>query len=293
MKISKQRLRMILTIGACAGIGVTAYISAKEGRESDPDQNVWENYKFTILSVAVTEACVVGSHKMGTKQIAAIGGTLASMRTLYHQTEKKVREKIGDEKYEEIKREVLGDRAKMKMEKMRKDEDSVLYDKHADEKDMFYESATDQYFYGTKEGVIKAHEELMRKFIRDPRDVYNTDDNEEALGVSIEDWIKLLKKHNPKSKLVVPDYEEELGWFYGDADGIWNDFWSYYGTPWIDMTLEWITEGMEEGYWFIDYGTIDHTGKRFTRIKPAWAFPDKAYKQEVKDAKMRWENEYA
>ena len=274
MKINKARLRTLLTIGACVGVAATGYVGIYEGKKAEEDS--WRDYKWTILTGIVTTGAIVTSHKVATKHIAAVGASLAAYQTLARQTEAKIREKLGDEKWEEIKKEVSLDRAKKKLKSVEKKSQNGV--------DMFYEPATDQYFYGTMEGVMKAYNELLRKFIRDPRDVYDEKNNEEALGASINDWIKLLQKYNPKSGLMTVDYcEEEFGWYYGDADGIWNDLWSYFGTPWIDVNLEYITEGPDEGYWFMSYGTVE----------PAWAFPDKAYRQNVKDAKMRWENEYA
>ena len=225
---------------------------------------------------------------MGTKQIAAIGGTLASMRTLYHQTEKKVREKIGDEKYEEIKREVLGDRAKMKMEKMRKDEDSVLYDKHTKGKELFYEPATDQFFYSTREKIYKEACKINKEFIHDPEELYADDghgvDVDNCLGVPINRWLKAIGAEE------CPYGQEEFGWFWGDGDGIWDFDWSFFGGPWISVDIREVTaeeSDIHEPYNILDYGPM----------QPTWAFPDKAqyegFKAELDDAKMRWENEYA
>ncbi len=284
MKINKSKVRMGLSIASCIGVGVTACAGIYEGRKADPNQNAWQNYKYTILSFAVTEACMIGSHKIGSKQLAAMGGLLASSKALYDKTESKIREVVGNDKFEQIKKEVIKERASEKLQNT----DALDIPGKGDE--LFYEPATDQFFYATREQILKAYSEINHDFIHDPREVYGDNGDgvmtESALGVSVNDWIKMIKKYVPKCKLVEPDYcEEDFGWFWGDSGKFWDCFWV--GRPWISM--EFINAKMDSGepYTILDYGGVD----------PDWAFADTAFatqnKKNLEEAKMRWENEYA
>lgn len=271
MKINKSKVRMGLSIASCIGVGVTACAGIYEGKKADQNQNVWENYKYTILSLAITEACMIGSHKIGSKQLAAMGGLLASSKALYDKTESKIREVVGNDKFEQIKKEVIKERASEKLQNT----DALDIPGKGDE--LFYEPASDQYFYSTKEKVWKAYSKLQRKFIHDPEEVYDHQNNETALGVSLPTWTKMLG-----CPIDFPEYEE-FGWYWGDGDGFWDYNWGFFGGPWIHMDMYKVTEGDDE-YWMLDYGPVP----------PTWAMADKTfleqYKQEIAEAKERWDD---
>ena len=277
--MNAQKIRTVVTLVACAGVGATAGVAIYDAKHYDPCRPKWKNYGRTVGVATATIVCIGASHKIGTKQIATIAGAAAGAKKLYDKYEDKVKEVIGEVKNEEIKKEVAKDRAKERLANT----DYVLGEGY---QEYFYEPATDQWFYCTREGIRSAQNELCNEFIHDPEDFESKDNECVMAGVLLSRWIELLIKHGAKGLRKCPEYDKpKIGWFWGDGDAYWDYNWGFFGGPWVTVNFEEIFEG-DDGYTMLDYGPM----------APTFMDSDGGlvmYKKEMADAKMRWENEYA
>lgn len=287
MKISKSKIRFGLTALACVGVGLTTYAGIRESNKAEEENSIWQNYKYTILSLVATEACIIFSHKTGSKEIAGISGVLASTKLLYSQTEKKIRETIGNEKFEEIKKEVIKDRA---VESSKK---SKMPKKKRKDNELFYEPVSDQFFYSSKERIRESQNKMNYKLIHDPDDVNdhlpfipdNRDKPAMAIGVEFDEWLKMIGVPKPTNECC-------FGWYWGDGDWYWDYNWSFFGGPWISVDFIDVDENDDryylgdESYTILDYGPMPpYYGAELIEVQ--------AYMNDLQEAKDRWENKYA
>lgn len=119
--LTKDKAKTFTCINA-AGVIVTAGVSMRAGMNIQKKIDNGELTKPDILkemapvvgSVVLTELAGIGSYKASAKTIADLTLSLNSAKKEYEALEKKVRESVGDEKAEEIKKEALKDVANEK-----------------------------------------------------------------------------------------------------------------------------------------------------------------------------------
>lgn len=286
-----NKLRLLLTAGSCVGSAATGVVGAWCGYKlKDKSQNEigWKDFIPLYVVGGLTIGCTVASHKISGKQIAAMAGVAASTQQLYRRYEHKLKEFFPEDKLREVKKEVMKDRAKITKQNLPKDAKlrDLIKSKH-DNEEFFYEPISDQFFYATREKIRKAQNELNRTFIHEPTDTIDIKlkDREGPYnycvdGVHINKWLELLGIEN------IGYYDDlNFGWYYGDGDWYWDYNWSFFGGPWISVEFEEITEG-DDKYTMLDYGAM----------APYFGSPSDEvlkYQEEIKDSKIRWENEYA
>lgn len=91
-------------------LAVRSGMKTKESLNNNPDATtpkeiisiVWKHYIATIVSLVATGTCIVLSHTLDAKQIAALGGVAAAGATTFSKYRSKVREVIGPEDEKKI-----------------------------------------------------------------------------------------------------------------------------------------------------------------------------------------------
>jgi len=288
-----NKVRLLLTAGSCVGSAATGVVGVWCGYKlKDKPQNeiTWKDFIPLYIACGATIGCSIASHKVSGKQIAAMAGLAASTQQLYRRYEHKLKEYFPEEKLKEVKREVMKDRAKITKKNLSKDAKlrDLIKTKRTTDEEFFYEPISDQFFYSTREKIVKSQNIINNTFINNPTeyiDITLEDDYGEEYdycvsGVHINEWLKLLGIEN------MGYYDDDnFGWYYGDGDWYWDYNWGFFGGPWISVDFVEITEG-DDKYTMLDYGAM----------APYFGSPrdeDIRYKKEIKEAKQRWENEYA
>lgn len=282
--MNTQQVRTLFTGLSMFGVAATAGMAAHDAKRAEelPEDStiktkmiyIGKNYWRTIVVCGSTVIAIGVSHKIGTKQVVMITSIAAGTQQLYSRYDDKIKEFLGEEKRDEIKKAVIKDNAEGTMVKY-----SKMDIEHGEDEEFFYEPITDQYFYSTKERILKAQVEINRRFHNDPEDFESQENQCTMAGVNINDWLELIGAETV-------DYgKAKFGWFWGDGDGFWDYNWSFFGGPFISVSFDEITEG-DDKYYILDYGPMP---ANFMDMDSATV----PYQKEITDAMRRWENEYA
>lgn len=109
MKINLKLIRLGLTVLGVIGVPVTSWISVKchEKAKDAPDKkSKIKAWAPAIISGAATSACIIGSHRAGTKEIAAVTATATYAIANRNKLEEKLAPYIKEEtQAKEIKKE--------------------------------------------------------------------------------------------------------------------------------------------------------------------------------------------
>ena len=122
----KTKVSVGLSILASIGVGVTALLAGKETAKRQPvDPNLSKkdkaiifvkDYKFTLLSALVTEACICGAQVLDLQEITMLTGAAGYFASKYKQLDEKVKE-LYPEEHSEVVRAINEDNAKATAEK--------------------------------------------------------------------------------------------------------------------------------------------------------------------------------
>lgn len=153
----KTKISVGLSIIASIGTIATPIIAVKESQNRQPvDSNLAKkekafifvkDYKFTILSAALTEGCIIGSQVLDLQEIAVLTGAAGYFATQYKQLDEKL-EELYPEEHSEVVRAVNEDNAKKAAEKYK-------VDYSYDGKTRYYFPFLDQIVYMRPDDVSK------------------------------------------------------------------------------------------------------------------------------------------
>lgn len=107
--INKRTMSLVLTITGVLGVGATSWLAVKCSRKADTKTTKKEKifaYAPAIACGVGTVGCIVGSHTLSRKEIAALTATCTYLTANRDRIEKKIKERLGDEAYEDVKTEV-------------------------------------------------------------------------------------------------------------------------------------------------------------------------------------------
>lgn len=111
---------------------------------------VYKYYIKAFVCGLATISCIVLSQGLNMKHIAALGGVVAIAESKYDLLENKVKELVGDEKFEEIKQAALEE----ELEPVGEDIIEERVDGSGER--LFYDDSSKRYFWSTTEKVLAA-----------------------------------------------------------------------------------------------------------------------------------------
>lgn len=98
-----------LSLLGVGGVGLTSWLSIKCHEKAKDKEDTKEKliaYAPAIVSGLGTSACILGSHHISNKEIAALTASCAYLASNREKIETKIKEKFGDKKLLEVKKEV-------------------------------------------------------------------------------------------------------------------------------------------------------------------------------------------
>ena len=229
LETASEHSGTICAVAAVGGVFVTAWLSGKAAvkvnQEIDPDMTRKEKAKLyckaywkTGISAAATTGLIIGSDRIHVGKEAVLATGAAIWKEKATDLEKKVREELGDEKTDELKKKIVEEKIKEAEEKGELNKSQEQRESNL-ERLYVYEPYTDQCFYTTRETIawtmLKANEKLAKTF-----------------DVRLNYIIELLGgEKRPEADLIGWNWENEA-----------QDYcWSYYGGPWIEMVPQVMT----------------------------------------------------
>lgn len=166
LKVSKNLIRLVLTGLGVIGIPVTSYLSVKcheNAKETDDKKEKVKCYVPAIASGVATAACVIGSHKVSSSQIAALSATASFAIANRDKLEEQIKKQLPDK---EAKKEI----AKAKIDALNHldkevSKDITVYNKQCIEATGYgmlkcLEGYSGRLFYSTMEKVLEAEEKM-------------------------------------------------------------------------------------------------------------------------------------
>lgn len=212
----KDKSGTLCAIGAVVGVFVTAYFSSKAALKAKetvkPEMDKKEKavayakaYAKTAVSAGVTTLLILGSDRIHVGKEVALAGVAALWKDKFVTEDGLVKDKIGEEEYKELHREM----AEEQIKKNPYNGPKPIPGREI----LVYEPYTDQYFITTQERLAWAMLSANRKL-------------QTEYDVRLNYIIKLLGgKPTPEGDLIGWNWENET-----------QDYaWSYYGGPWIDI----------------------------------------------------------
>lgn len=109
IKLNKRTMSLILTCAGVLGVGATSFVSVKCSKKADAKETKKEKifaYAPAIICGVGTGACIVGSHTLSRKEIAALTATCTYLTANRDKIERRIKEQFGQEKLEEVKKDI-------------------------------------------------------------------------------------------------------------------------------------------------------------------------------------------
>lgn len=158
MKINKSMIRLGLTALGVLGIPITSWLSIKchdKAKDVEDKKEKAKCYIPAMVSGVATAACVIGSHKVSSKEIAALSATASFAIANRDKLEQKIKETIPDQ--QQAKKEITKSKA------------IVVSDKPSIESTgrgmlKCLEGYSGRLFYSSIEAVKSAEEKMSRRF---------------------------------------------------------------------------------------------------------------------------------
>lgn len=109
MRISRRTISLILSLIGVGGVAATSFLSVKCSKKAETKETKKEKliaYAPAIACGVVTSGCIVGSHHISAKEIAALTAGCGYLAANREKFEKKIQEKFGKEELLNLKKEV-------------------------------------------------------------------------------------------------------------------------------------------------------------------------------------------
>jgi len=162
MNINTKWVRLGMSLVGVAGVGITSVLSVKchdKAKDKKEKKEKLIAYAPAIASGVLTSACILGSHHLSSKQIAALTASCGYLAANRKKLEEVVKKNFGKEKMKEIQKEAAVEtmhEGTFGMHKLHYE-----YTGHGKQKFYFYDQ--DRGFYSSMPAVIDAD----RKFNHD------------------------------------------------------------------------------------------------------------------------------
>lgn len=108
MKIKKSTISLAMTILGVIGVGTTSILSVKCSKKAEQKETKKEKiiaYAPAIASGALTVGCIVGSHHVSRREIAALTASCGYLAANRDKIERKIKKEFGEGKAKEIRQE--------------------------------------------------------------------------------------------------------------------------------------------------------------------------------------------
>ncbi len=164
MRINRRIITLTLSLLGVVGVGGTAVVAIKchDKVKDEPDKKKkLLGYAPAIATGVATGACIMGSHYISAKEIAALTASCAYLASNRDKILTQVREKYGDDAVQEIQKEVAAEKVEAKPES--KCNDIIQTSKHGG-RVKFVEFYLGREFYSTLEQVEQAERDLNWTF---------------------------------------------------------------------------------------------------------------------------------
>lgn len=155
-----------LSLLGVGGVGLTSWLAIKGHDEAKDKTDKKEKifaYKWAILSGIGTSACILGSHHVSSKEIAALTASCTYLATNRDKIMKAVKNKLGEEEHKKLI-------AETGTEMVKSNPDSVSYSRryertgNGNERFLIWE--TGRYFISNRESVYDAEKNLNNLFFK-------------------------------------------------------------------------------------------------------------------------------
>ena len=159
-----------LSLLGVGGVGLTSYLSIKGYKEAKDKTDKKEKilaYKWAILSGVGTSACILGSHHVSSKEIAALTASCTYLAANRDKILNKVQEKLGKEEVRKLSKETA-----LEISKERNTPAMIEETGHGHVH--FVEDMFGREFYCSLEHVEWAEKMLNHMYTHDERTNYNT-----------------------------------------------------------------------------------------------------------------------
>ena len=213
LESAQEHSATLCAIGAVAGVFVTAWLSGraavKVSRTIDPNMTrkdktilYCKTYAATAVSAGITTGLIVGSDRIHVGKEAVLAAGAAIWKEKAMDLDNKIKEELGEEKANELKKKIVEDKKPDVLEKP--DNGRKIY---------CYDPYTDQFFWSSREIITYAMYKANEKLVKDCELTLNFINL--ILGAK---WTK---------------EGEELQWNYDNV--VQEDGWAWTGGCWIEM----------------------------------------------------------
>lgn len=162
MNINTRWVRLGLSLVGVAGVGITSVLSVKchdKAKDKKEKKEKLIAYAPAIASGVLTSACILGSHRLSSKQIAALTASCGYLAANRKKVEEVLKRNFGEETTKRIKKIAATEAAKESSDFS----NSALYEHTGKGKQKFLFFDQDRYFLSSMPAVIDAD----RKFNHD------------------------------------------------------------------------------------------------------------------------------
>ena len=162
MKINPKWVRLGLSIAGCIGVGVTSILSVKcheKAKDKKDKKDRMITFAPAIGSGLLTVGCIMGSHHLSSRQIAALTASCGYLAANRKKVEEVLKRNFGEETTKRIKKIAATEAAKESSDFS----NSALYEHSGKGKQKFLFFDQDRYFLSSMPAVIDAD----RKFNHD------------------------------------------------------------------------------------------------------------------------------
>lgn len=107
--MNRRIVSLVLSLIGVGGVGVTSWLAVRCSKKSEQETEKKKKilaYAPAIASGIGTAGCILGSHRVSSKEIAALTAGCTYLAANRDKIEKKVKEKFGKEKLQEIKKDI-------------------------------------------------------------------------------------------------------------------------------------------------------------------------------------------
>lgn len=182
MNINMKWVRLGLSLAGVAGVGITSALSVKchdKAKDAHGKKEKLIAYAPAIASGVLTSACILGSHHLSSKQIAALTASCGYLAANRQKILDKVRQELGAEKAKVLQAEAVKE---VRVEKAKKEKKKPVIEETGYGHEHFMEDVFFREFYCSVEHFEWAKKMLNHLFMQGVHVDYNT--FYELLGLS-------------------------------------------------------------------------------------------------------------